>query len=270
MKFTIIIFVLNLVFIVSLQSQVPALPEGGQTKWIVEGPEEVVSYLIFDPLTVKERIPPFLRFISIEELANDQVEWAKDHMLKYPTQASWGISFIEIVRMETFAIDGHSPNWPNNGAVALWFARVAPKNPKIDLGPGKPFLALDFWMPDSNYVSYMLDKGYYASYGDIQLYKNLDDRWTGSIKTNDLSLVLKCKTTHKVEGFGSRGMHIIFPPAQTSIKNFTRIAFAGHQELLCEKGAIWKFQGTHPLVCGVILGETIFQYGYELVGGVYH
>jgi len=32
--------------------QVPALPAGAETRWIVQKPEEIVAYVVFDPATV--------------------------------------------------------------------------------------------------------------------------------------------------------------------------------------------------------------------------
>jgi hypothetical protein len=125
-------FVFSSLLAVEALAQVPALPVGFQTKWVVDEPEEIVGYLIFDPATVKERISSFLRFITIEELAADQILWAKEHLSEYPAHADWGISFIEIVRMKTFEIDGRTPEWPEHGAAALWFARVAPSS---QIGP---------------------------------------------------------------------------------------------------------------------------------------
>jgi hypothetical protein len=269
-----IYLLVSLVFLLLLVSntsaQIPGLPEGAQTKWVVEEPEEIASYLIFDPATVKDRIPPFLRFINIKELAVGNIGWAKEHLSKYPAHAGWGISFIEIVGMKTFEIDKRSPQWPENGAAALWFARVAPSDSMRELGPGIPFLALDFWMPDSIYVNYMLNKGHYASYGDVHLYKNSEGHWIGSIDVVGLSVKCECFPTETVKGFGSRGMQVFFPPAQSGLTSFVRVAFAGHQEQICEEKTSWKFQGMHPLVNGILLDSTIFQFGYELIGGAYH
>jgi len=262
-------FVFSSVLAAGALTQVPALPVGFQTKWVVDEPEEIVGYLIFDPATVKERIPSFLRFITVEELAADQIPWAKEHLSTYPAHADWGISFIEIVRMKTFEIDGRTPAWPEHGAAALWFARVAPLDPKSEFGPGKPFLALEFWIPDSMYVGYMRNKGHYASYGDVRLYKNSDGAWIGSIEADGLSAVCECTPTRDVTGSGSSGMQVFFPPARSEVTSIVRVAFAGHQEQSCEEAACWKFRGMHPLVDGVLLGRSDFQFGYDLIGGAY-
>ncbi len=250
-------------------AQIPALPEGAQTKWVVDGPEEIVTYLIFDLATVKDLLPEYLRFITIKELADGNAPWAKEHLDNYPAHANWGISFIEIVRMKTFAIDGRSPDWPENGAAALWFARVAPADPARDLGPGKPFLALEFWLPDRDYVAYVRGKGHYAGYGDVRLRQDPAGNWLGSIQVAGLSVSAQCSPAGETAGFGSAGMQAIFPPANSGMTGFVRIAFAGHRERSCADGATWKFNGVHPLAKGMILGDSSFQFGYDLIGGAY-
>ncbi len=267
--FLLVSFMFSFLLAVNAPAQNLSLPEGAQTKWVVDGPEEIVSYLVFDPLTVKEKIPSFLRFITINELAVEQIPWAKEHLSKYPAHADWGISFLEIVKMKTFDIDGRRPKWPENGAMALWFARVAQSDSTNELGQGKPFLALEFWMPDSMYVSYMRNKGHYASYGDVRLHKNSEGKWMGAIDVAGLSVVCECMPSRSVEGFGSNGMQVIIPPAKSGVMSIVRVAFAGHQEQLCEEDATWKFKGVHPLVNGMILGPSSFQFGYSLIGGAY-
>ncbi|MFH0735269.1 MAG: hypothetical protein V1773_11365 [bacterium] len=264
--------ILLIFFFISVQTvraQLQALPEGAKTNWVIDEPEEIVTYMIFDPTTVKEKLPLSLRFITINELAGSNINWAMEHLNNYPAHKNWGISFIEIVKMKTFKIDGHSPKWPKNGAVGLWFARVAPADSSIDLGPGKPFLALDFWMPDSNYVVYMNKKGHYASYGDVHLSKNSKGVWIGSIKIDGLNVVCECEPKKNVVSSGSRGMQIIFPPALSKVKSIVRVAFVGHQEQLCEKDS-WKLSGSHPMVLGKIMSTTSFQFGYNLIGGAYN
>jgi len=268
-NYLLILFVFSFLLTVDAQGQIPALPEGARTKWVVAGPEEIVSYLVFDPAMVAERLPEYLRFITIKELADGNVPWAKEHLDKFPAHAEWGISFVEIVRMKTFTIDGRSPDWPEGGAAALWFARVAPMDPAKDPGPGKPFLALEFWLPDRDYVAYMRGKGHYASYGDVRLRQDAAGNWLGSIEADGLSLTTRCSPGDETAGFGSAGMQAIFSPANSGMTDFVRIAFAGHRERSCATGATWNFNGTHPLAKGMILGDTRFQFGYDMVGGAY-
>jgi hypothetical protein len=254
---------------VTAPAQTPALPEGAQTKWVVAGPEEIVTYMIFDPATVAERLPKNLRFISIKELAEGGVPWGREHLSQNPAHADWGISFVEIVRMKTFEIDGRSPKWPEHGAAALWFARVAPADPAIDLGPGKPFLAMELWLPDRKYVAYMRGKGHYASYGDVRLRRDANGAWLGSIEAEGLGATVTFSPAGEIDRSGSAGMQAIFPPANSGVTSVVRIAFAGHRIQPCAAGASWKFNGVHPLAKGMILGNASFQFGYDLRGGAY-
>jgi len=249
---------------------VPALPGGARTHWVVEQPEEIVVYLAFDPATVQKRLPSTLRFITVGELAAGGVPWATEHVSTHPTQASWGISFLEIVRMGTFTIDGRGPHWPEGGAAALWFARVAPSDPATDLGPGRPLLVLDFWVPDRSYVAYMLEKGHYGEYGDVRLRRGPAGEWSGSVSADGLRVVATCVPAGPVAGgAGSAGMQALFPPGSSSVADVVRVAFAGHREQACEGAASWELHGTHPLAGGVLLGSSSFQFGYHLIGGAY-
>ncbi len=177
MKVVILLF-FNILFLYSgsTYSQALTVPAGVQTRWVIENPEEIVQYITFDPSTVESKLPDALRYITINELALDNVGWAINYLDDYPSNGSWGVSFLEIVRMETFMIDDKLPDWPRHGAAALWCARIAPSDPSTSLGFGRPLLVMEFWMPDNAYISYMKDKGHYASYGDVSLYQDQEKR----------------------------------------------------------------------------------------------
>lgn len=261
----------NLLLTTFTLAQIPTLPEGSNSQWIIKEPEEVVSYLIFDPETIKERIPPFLRTITINELAISNISWAKEHLKENPNHNDWGIGFIEIIRAKVFEINGQSPKLPEDGATALWFVRAALLDSLKDVGLDQTtFLAIEFWLPDSVYVNYMRDKGYYANYGDVRLRKIADTVWIGTIDVQDLNVSIQCIPKTSIERIGSYGIQSIFPPIQSGIKEFIRIAFAGHKIHLCKESSTWIFKGSHPLVKGIILGESSFQYGYELIGKTYN
>jgi hypothetical protein len=251
-------------------AQVPNLPDGVRTNWIIGQPEEIVGWVLFNPTTIERRLPTTLRFITVGELAAVGIGWAADYLSRNPSQGKWAISFLEIVRMRTFMIDGHSPDWPEHGAAALWFARVASSDPEVDLGPGQPFLALEFWMPDSLYVVYMQEKGHYATYGSVELYQDNEQMWRGTINVDGLNVVAECMPTGSVTGSaGSVGMQAIYPPRSASVTGVVRIAFAGHRIQQCEGNSSWNLQGSHPLAAGIVLGPSEFQFGYELQGGAY-
>ena len=251
-------------------AQVPPLPEGAQTHWVVVEPQEIVAYVTFDPATVARRLPPTLRFITLGELATSGVRWATDYLADHPTHGTWGISFLELVRVGVFTIDGRGPHWPEHGAAALWFARVAPSAPATDLGPGRPFLALEFWMPDSAYAAYMRGKGHYATYGNVTLLQTSDSSWRGSVDVAGLTIVAECRPTGPVTGgAGSAGSQSFFPPHSSSVTSIVRVAFAGHRAQDCGGASAWRLHGTHPLASGVVLRPATFQFGYELIGGAY-
>ncbi len=253
-----------------LSGQVPALPAGARTQWVVRGPEEIAGYLTFDPATVGSRLPPALRFITVQELASGGVGWATDYLAAHPAQGSWGISFIEIIRARTFTIDGRAPNWPADGAAALWFARVEPSDPATDLGPGRPLLVLAFCLPDSAYAAYMRARGHFADYGDVKLRRDSTGHWRGSLRVPDLTVAVECTPTGPVSGgAGSAGTQALFPPATSTITDVVRIAFAGHRVQECAEVSPWTLAGTHPLAHGVILSPSTVQWGYELLGGAY-
>jgi hypothetical protein len=255
---------------VDVSPRVPVLPDGARAEWHVADPEELVLYLAFDPATVQRRLPSHLRFITIAELASGGVPWAKEFLGQHPTKGPWGVSFLEFIRAGTFTIDGRAPVWPAHGAVVLWFARVAPSDPTADLGPGRPLLALDFWLPDSAYVGYMRRKGYYASYGAGRLSRSAQGQWSGSLAVDGLTISAECTPIGPVTGGpGSASMQTIFPPASSSVTDLVRIGLAGHREQACVTGPTWTFRGSHPLAGAVALESPTFQFGYQLRGGTY-
>ncbi len=251
-------------------AQIPSLPGGAQSHWVVADPQELVVYLTFNPANLQDRLPGSLRFLTVKGLATRGVPWAADYLTKQPNHGAWGISFLEIVRMGTFSIDGRSPSWPRNGAAALWFARVEPSDPSADLGPGTPFLALEFWLPDRAYVSYMRQRGYYATYGDVSLSQAPGGRWLGSVKVKGLTLKADCLPQGPLTGgAGSAGMQTFFAPRASGLQKFVRVAFAGHQVQACSEDSTWTLRGTHPAAGGTLLPPANFEFGYRLVGGTY-
>ena len=269
-RLLLVAFVSSSLLAVDLSTSVPALPDGAGTEWLVAGPEELVLYLAFDPATVRRRLPSHLRFLTIAELASGGLAWAKDFLGQHPTKEHWGVSFLEFGRARTFRIDGRTPAWPAQGAFALWFARVAPSDAAAELGPGRPLLALEFWLPDRAYVSYMSGKGYYASYGAGRLIPGAQGRWSGSLAVNGLAISAECTPVGPVTGgSGSAGMQTIFPPASSAATDVVRVAFAGHREQACETAPTWTFRGSHPLASAVALDAPTFQFGYSLRGGTY-
>ena len=255
----------------ALHAQVPELPPGARSHWVVDQPFEVVGYVIFDPTDVAGMLPSDLRFLTVSELAAQGIPWAATFLAKHEGQASWGISFIELFRAETFAIDGRQPNWEQDGAAALWFARVAPAEPSsMDLGPGTPLLVLVFSVPDSAYAAYMRGKGYRATYGSARLARDAAGTWRGSFQSSGASVTVACTPTGPIGGGPqSRGSQVLVPPGASGVAAVVRIAFAGHRDQRCTEPAPWSLEGDGPLARGIIVEPSNVQFGYKMIGGTY-
>lgn len=251
-------------------AQVPALPDGATSRWVVDEPEEIVTWAAFDISAVRDRLPDFLRFTTIGELAAGGVGWAAEELRRHADHRDWGISFLEIARMGTFEIDGRAPAWPQHGAMALWCARVAAADSSIDLGPGRPYLVLESWLPDAEYTAYMRSKGYYAVFGDVTLRLSEEGRWLGTVDVAGLSVAADCRPTGPVTGgAGSVGMQALLPPRTSCLGGVVRVAFAGHRLQDNAADSTWRLRGDHPLAGCALLEPSTFQCGYDLVGGAY-
>ena len=241
-----------------------SLPSGAQTTWIVEGAEEIIAHFAFDGEAVASRLPEGMAFLTLTDLAAAGNETAQAHLAANPDHAEWGISFLEIVRQELFEIDGRSPALRDNDAFALWFAGVKPTD-HSDLPPGR--LALELWVPDLEYSDYMLEKGHYASHGEVELTASKNGTWRGSIEIDDLRVEATCSPAEEVH-FLRPGSQIVYPRADSEVSSIVRTVYAGHKERSCEHSS-WRLSGTHPIATASRIGNGAFQFGYTLRGGAY-
>ena len=253
-----------------VRSQDPSLPSGALTEWIIREPEEIVGWLAVDVRDIAAALPTGTRYVTIGELARRRVGWAVAHLRDHSAHADWGVSFFEVIRAGTFTIDGRTPQWPVNGAAALWAARIEhdQKGPSSIAEPA--FVLLDFWIPDSPYVQLVRAKGHYAEYASVTLDLH-NGRWHGIVETADLSVAASCTPNPSAAVTeGSGGMQTFHPPANSGISELLRVAFAGHRIQECVPDAAWTFRGTHPLARTVMIAPPSFEAGYTLRGGAYH
>lgn len=243
--------------------------DDAHSTWVVGGTHEVVGWFTFNPTTVADRLPEFVRFVTVGELAIGGVPWASDYMVKHPTHSSWGISFLEVVQSDTFAIGGHQPTGHGHTVSALWFARVLPKTDSHRLGSGLPLLMLDFWMADSAFAVFMRQRGFYASYADVRM-SHLEDRWEGSIAGADFAIRVVCTPSGSESGGpNSRATQLLVPPRGSGLNTIVTIALAGHRERACSEVSSWTIKGRHPLGAAVAVEASSLQYGYRLHGKAY-
>ncbi|MDQ8188604.1 hypothetical protein [Pelagicoccus sp. SDUM812002] len=252
------------------EAKIPQLPKGGQTHWRIENAEEIVAYATFDPRQVEHQLPPNFRFLKVGELAEKGTSWARVYLSEHPQHEDWGFSFIEIVRMDRFAIDGISPNWAPNGAAALWFARITSFEPNREQNSERTYLMLNFWVPDRDYVRYMKEKGYYSTYGDASLYMKADGSWHGRLDTDNVKIEAVCYPVGRIRGGPqSTETQVLVPPKSSKSTDIIHIAFAGHRIQDCTEESTWIIEGEHPLSDTVIVEPSTLQYGYNLNGSVY-
>ena len=112
-------------------------------------------------------------------------------------------------------------------------------------------------------------RGYDASFADVLLKKNNSGFWSGELRSRGLYIHCRAIPEPKTLSHGSYGMQTFFPAADANLETIVRVAFAGHRIQACKTGAVWQFKGSHPLRTAIPLGETTFQFAYELIGGTF-
>jgi hypothetical protein len=247
-----------------LQAQVPPLPEDAQTRWEIGGTDEIVVHLLFDTATVADRLPDGLRYVTLADVAGN-LPPAKAHLAAHPEHARYGVSFLEIARADHFSIDGREPQWRQNGAAALWFARVTPTGLKNEHARGSEHVSLQILVPDRAYVEYMNTKGHYAQYGDVTLRRGRSGVRRGTIQTADLQVEAACTPSGELRT-GGPSYQTIYPPRDT-VNTFLILAFNGNRDGECQ--GKWKISGTNPLSKAVVVGVPVFACCGHLLGGAY-
>jgi hypothetical protein len=246
-----------------LRGQVPTLPEGAQTRLVIAGNEEIAVQLLFDTAGVADRLPDGLRFVTLADVAS-RLPAAQGYLAAHPEHAQYGVSFLEIASGD-FSIDGRKPQWPKNGANALWFAQVTSIGQKDERVRGPEHLSLLLLVPDKDYAKYMNTRGHYAQYGDVTLHRDKAGVRHGTIKTADLEVEAECTPTDQLR---TRGLiyQTIYPPRET-VNAFLVLTVNGLRDGECR--GTWRISGTHLLSKAVVVGAPIFGCCGDLLGGAY-
>jgi len=106
-----------LIAFIALISAPPAalaqrLPPGGTTSWEIQKPEEIVTFVLFDPKSRGVSLPTGLRFVSARDAKLPEIQ---EYVKQHPEPAEWAFSFIEITRQKAFLLDGRAPALPRTG-----------------------------------------------------------------------------------------------------------------------------------------------------------
>lgn len=250
------------------------LPPGGTTTWIIEAPEEIVTFVLFDPKTPGISLPSGLQFVSARDAGMPEIG---EHLKQFPDHAGWAFSIIEITREKTFSIDGRVPELPPNAGIGLWFAPVDPSQLREEIrtdlfdsiiAPSVgAVLGLGVWVPDRKYVSYMRERGHHAEYGHVTLIQDSTGAFLGEITLDSLRVTCVATPQGEVQVDSSSGTQVLFSPGE-KVMGAVVIAGGMANNRLCD--AKWSKSGNHPLAHGVLLGPTFMtSYDAGLRGSAY-
>jgi hypothetical protein len=237
---------------VEASAQVPSLPEGAESEWVMEDLEALGLYVSSDRATVTERIPDSLRLLTVGEAASESAV-AKKQLEQNPNQRDWAAGILEFLRPKTFAIDGRALNLSEQEAVATWYVLTLPgdNNPQ-----GSTRVMLEFWVPDSSYAAYMREKGYHATYGEVRLRRRPDSTWVGTIDTDRVQAEASCLPSNEAQEKGP-GRERYYPPAQSEVKNTLEVAVPEYSSKSCAESRWLTLTGDHPLSKATMVGGAL-------------
>jgi hypothetical protein len=250
------------------------LPAGRTTSWEIQAPEEIVTFVLFDPKARGVSLPAGLQFVSARDARLPEIQ---EYLKQHPDHAEWAFSFIEITRQKAFMIDGKGPKLPENGGIGLWFAPVDPSQLAQEIPKDRfdtiiarslgAVLGLGIWIPDLQYVAYMRARGHHAEYGMVTLVKDSAGAFQGEIRLNDLHVRVSALPHGDVREDPASGTQVLFAPGE-KVVHAVVVAGAKARHLVCT--AKWSKEGNHPLSRGVFVGPTYFTtYEAPLKGGAY-
>jgi len=249
------------------------LPPGGLTSWEIQGIEEIVTFLLFDPKDPALTLPTNLRLLPAREVKMPEVQ---EHVKQHPEHTDWAFSIVEIIRDKAFVLDGKGPARPENGATGLWMAPVDHSQLAAEIGKEKfeaiapshgAMLVLGLWIPDREYAAYMRARGHYAEYGLVTLVKDSEGSFQGEIKLDGLNVKASATPHGEARDELESGTQVFFEPGE-SVENVIVIACANPRHRDCT--GEWSKKGDHPISRGVFVGPTyLTSYPVPLKGSAY-
>ena len=245
-----------------------ATTEQGQTS-------ELVLWVTFDPVAQQGQLPDGLRFRTLQEYATRDAAVA-DYLRAHPEQGSWARGYFEIMRPESYSVDGRRAQFGKRGGIAVWYAYLARPETNDPRARGGQLVALGTWISDAKLARYMSEKGFPVHEGEVSFWR--DSKGThGRLKARGLEVTGTCKpsgTAEKVELPTPAYLTVWSPRA--AVQTFELLTGYGSMDQNCE-GVEWKATGDHPFVRvflaraqgGERIGGTSYQFGYVLHTALY-
>jgi hypothetical protein len=242
---------------------------------VIDGPEEIVTFVLFDPATPGLSLPAGLQFVLARDVPMPEIQ---EHLKNHADHAEWAFSFIEITRSKEFSIDGKKPILPTNGGIGLWFAPTdhsqlggAITKDTFDaiIAPSVgSVLGLGIWVPDREYVAYMRDRGHHADFGMVTLERDSTGTFRGEILLDDLQIRGSALPVGEAQDDPEGGTQVLFEPGEAVANAVVVSAVNGGRHMEC--AAEWSKEGNHPLSRGEFVGPTYFTtYDSPLKGSAY-
>jgi hypothetical protein len=255
-------------------SAVSQLPPGGTSSWKLGAPEEIVTFLLFDPQSPGVSVPAGLRFVPAKDAPMPEIQ---EYVKAHPEHAGWAFSVFEITRQKEFLIDGKAPTMPEQGGIGLWIAPVDTSGLAEEI-PKDAFdrivspalgavLVLGLWVPDRAHVAYMRERGHHAEYGEVRLRGDGTAGFRGEIRLDDLHV--RASVTPRGEGRQDpeSGTQVLFVPG-TRVEHAFVLSGSGGTHRACDGD--WSKEGNHLLTRGVFVGPTyLTSYDEPLTGSSY-
>jgi hypothetical protein len=253
------------------------LPAGALSHSEMGPASEFVLYVTLDPALIKGRLPPGLRYRTLEEMSAKSPEIA-EYLASHPERRTWVHTYFEIIGSPHMVYDGVAARFGATGGMAVWYAPVV-RLDKSDKRPrGFQQVALGTWLSDAGLVRHMTTMGYPAETARIVFRRDADGKVTGALDAKGLKVRAGCRLEGRSfsPDWAKAGTYqTMWTPAGGS-PTFELVTYRGHVVEDC-LDARWTLSGTNPLATawrtratgGRQIDDTEFASGYVLKGALY-